>query len=234
MRIAILQHLPFESAGLILDWASEQGHELETLRLYEKTQFPSLETFDLLVILGGSMSVHDEEIYPCLRSEKEFIYRAIEGYKSVLGICLGAQLIAQALGANVYPASSKEIGWFPVKLLPEKEHSLLRDFPEIIMPLHWHGETFDLPRGSFRLAETCICSNQAFQYTDRVLGLQFHLEVSQESLNELVSECMHEIDSAKSFQQRSVRILSDSQSQISKLTELLFKLLKRFEEIHTS
>ena len=116
MKIHILQHVPFEGPGSIEDWAITQGHTLTTTRFYAQEQFPPLERFDLLVILGGPMSVHDEHIYTWLKGEKWFIKQAIDAGKPMLGICLGAQLIAEALGEKVYQGEQKEIGWFPITL----------------------------------------------------------------------------------------------------------------------
>ena len=138
-----------------------------------------------MVALGGPMSVNHETQLPWLKAEKQFLKTAIEHGVPVLGVCLGAQLIASSLGARVYPNSQKEIGWFPIhatRLLPPE----LRVF-------HWHGETFDLPRGATLLASSPACRHQAFQLGSSVLGLQFHLETTPAAARALVEHCRDEL-----------------------------------------
>jgi GMP synthase (glutamine-hydrolysing) len=133
---------------------------------------------DLLVVLGGPIGVYEEEQYPFLRDELALITRRLAANRPTLGICLGSQLIARALGAQVYPMGFKEIGFAPIKLTAEGFHSCLSRFAEDSVVLHWHGDTFDLPDGAMRLAYTENCANQAFAYGPNILALQFHPEVS--------------------------------------------------------
>jgi GMP synthase-like glutamine amidotransferase len=141
--------------------------------------------------LGGPMSVNDEADLPWLKEEKHFISEAISSGKPVLGICLGAQLIANALGARVYPGRHKEIGWFDIECT-SNDPDLFR-FPKTATVFHWHGETFDLPPGASRLARSAGCENQAFQIGSRVMGLQFHLETTPESAASIISHCRYEL-----------------------------------------
>ena len=187
-----MQHVPFEGLGTIESWLKINGCETTNTKLFEADEFPSLKDIDLLVIMGGPMSVNDEDKYPWLIREKKIIYQAIKSDKSVLGICLGAQLIASAMGAKVYKNPVKEIGWFPVCGIPASDKSVF-SFPGSLKVFHWHGETFDLPAGAKRLAESAVCKNQGFQLGKKVIALQFHLETTPESARSLVQNCREEL-----------------------------------------
>lgn len=194
LRIHFLQHVPFERPGYLETWAKGHGFPLTNTKLYENEEFPGLSAFDCLIIMGGPMSVNDEYIYPWLKYEKAFIRSAIDAGRHVIGVCLGAQLIANVLGARVINGRKKEIGWFPVSRTETgKNNPLLRDMPDNLNVMHWHGETFDIPDGAVNLLETEICTNQAFLYGDHVLGLQFHMEFTPESLMDMVLNCGHEL-----------------------------------------
>lgn len=194
MRIHHLQQVPFEGLGVIADWAESRKHSLSCTQLYDGGVLPPVDAFDLLVVTGGPMGVHEEAKYPWLAAEKRFLEQAIKQDRSVLGICLGAQLLAQVLGARVYPNSCKEIGWFPVRWAPEgAQHALAESLPDPLQVFQWHGDTFDLPGGAIRLAESDACRNQAFAWGIKTLGLQFHLEVTRGSIEELIRNCAHEI-----------------------------------------
>ena len=190
MRIACLQHAPFEGPAALGGWAATQGHPLSLARLFANEPAPPLDSFDTLVILGGPMSANDEDRFDWLRPEKQFIRNSIERGKRVLGICLGAQLIANTMGARVFPNSQREIGWFPVQRTAESAgHSAFAALPRTFTPLHWHGETFELPSGATREARSEGCAHQAFSIGNHVLGLQFHLESTPESAEALARNC---------------------------------------------
>jgi len=189
MRFHCLQHVFFETPGVIEDWIREQGHTLSFTCFFRNEVLPGIEDFDALVIMGGPMSIHDEKEFPWLKKEKELIAAAIQGHKKVLGICLGAQLIASVSGARVYPNTLKEIGFLPVNWTPVAREVLKM---ETSLVFHWHGETFDLPEGAIHLAFTEACVHQAFLLGDSVLALQFHPEMSQEIVRELVAHEGHE------------------------------------------
>jgi GMP synthase (glutamine-hydrolysing) len=187
MQIHYLQHVPFEGPGTIREWATDRGHDLTGTHLYDSESLPDLDTFDWLIVMGGPMGVHDIDEYPWLAAEKELIRVAVDADKVVVGICLGAQLVAEALGGRVYEADTPEIGWFPVEATAEAATSpLFADFGETYEVFHWHGDTFDLPEGATRMARTDACANQAFVYGDRVVGLQFHLESSMTTVDEII------------------------------------------------
>jgi GMP synthase-like glutamine amidotransferase len=176
MNAHVFQHAPFESLAGIASWLAARKARVGYTRFFEKAKLSSLNDLDLLIVMGGPMSVNDETELPWLRDEKQFIREAIRSGLPVLGVCLGSQLIASALGARVYRNAQKEIGWFPVEAVPTDADVF--HFPGGFQAFHWHGETFDLPPGAIRLARSAACANQAFQVGRRTLGLQFHLEVT--------------------------------------------------------
>lgn len=187
MRIRVLQHVPFEGLGHVAAWAARRQARIDWSRLYDDPALPDPADLDLLVALGGPMSVNDEALLPWLRPEKHFIADVLAAGKPVLGICLGAQLMACALGAAVRPALHKEIGWFPV--FGENSPPDTFSFPSEILAFHWHGETFDLPPGCPRLARSAACPNQAFQFGPCAIGLQFHLETTPADADALCRHC---------------------------------------------
>lgn len=194
MRIHYLQHVPFEGPGVIADWAREQGHPLSATALYADEPLPEQSAFDFLVVLGGPMGVHDTSAYGWMTREKHFIEESLRLEKRVLGICLGAQLIADVLGAKVYSNPHKEIGWFQVVKTPETADTQWADIlPDQFSAFHWHGDTFDLPNGALHLARSEACRHQAFFYPPAAVGLQFHLESSQESVEQLMHHCSREL-----------------------------------------
>lgn len=192
MKIHSLQHVPFEDLASIADWAQARGHEISVTHLYQDTSLPDVSDLDVLVVLGGPMNVDDEHLFPWLAAEKRLIAQAIQAGKLVLGICLGSQLIASVLGARVHPNIHKEIGWFPVSLTTEgSQSSVLAEFPATFSAFHWHGDTFELPLEAVHLAQSEACQHQAFSFGRNVLGLQFHLESTIESVTRMLD---HEAD----------------------------------------
>lgn len=149
-RAHVLQHVPFEGLGSIEPWLVTAGYSITWTRFFTGGNLPAPDDPDLLIVLGGPMSVNDETAFPWLRDEKRFVRRSIEAGVPLLGICLGAQLIASALDARVYPNRHREIGWFPVYRTPDEPGV----FPERFDAFHWHGETFDLPSGAALLARS--------------------------------------------------------------------------------
>ena len=202
MRIHVLQHVPFEPPGSIEAWARRAGHALAVTHLYRGDLLPMVEDADLLVVLGGPMSVHDEARYPWLVDEKRFIERTIAAGARVLGICLGAQLIAQALGARVHANGDKEIGWFAVEATAAaRTAAVFQDFPRRLLAFHWHGETFDIPAGAKHVARSAACANQAFAFGERVVGLQFHLETTPAGARALIARGIDDLVEGRHIQQ---------------------------------
>lgn len=205
MRIHYLQHVPFENPGIILSWAESRKYPVTCTRLFEDQELPAGEDFDWLVIMGGPMNIYEEEKYPWLVREKEFIKTAISENKLILGLCLGAQLIADVIGGRVIQNQYKEIGWFPVAFT--KEARALPQFSHL--PLNpvvfeWHGDTFiDLPKESILLASNEACRNQAFVYGERVYGFQFHMENTMQIIKDLIENCRAEMVSGIYIQSAS-------------------------------
>ena len=141
MNVHFILHVPFETPGTLIEWCRENDHKISFTKIYESSFFIPLSEIDLMVIMGGPMSVHDEEQYEWLKVEKLFIESYIANGKKVLGICLGSQLLAEVLGSRVFQNEEKEIGWWPVTKM---EHSILRNIPGSFETFHWHGENFDL------------------------------------------------------------------------------------------
>ncbi|MCX6122998.1 MAG: type 1 glutamine amidotransferase [Ignavibacteriales bacterium] len=194
MNVHYFQHVPFEGLGSIELWMKAKPAKISITKFYKDITYPSIREIDWLIIMGGPMSANDEQTYPWLRAEKKFIAEAIADGKNVLGVCLGAQLIACALGAKVYPNRDREIGWFPIESLVQRKNTNLKNiFPSHLEVFHWHGETFDLPAHAVHLARSEGCDNQAFSIGERVLGLQFHLEVTPLTIKSLTEQCQNDL-----------------------------------------
>lgn len=198
MRIHSLEHQPSEGPGKILDWVAARGHAIERTALYANEGPPDLDGFDLLVIMGGGMNIYQHRDHPWLVAEKEFLRRAIDAQKPILGICLGAQLLADVLGGKVYQNPEKEIGWFPIEITDRR--APLAAFPVRMNVMHWHGDTFELPPSVRVVAESEGCPNQAFVFGDRVVGLQFHLEMGAVQVADLAHVSMDELVPARFVQ----------------------------------
>jgi GMP synthase-like glutamine amidotransferase len=201
MRIHYFQHVPFEGLGSIQRWAKSNFYPLTATCFHLNDGLPRFEDFDWLIVMGGPMSVNDEGKYAWLAGEKHFIESAIERNKVVLGICLGAQLIANVLGSRIYKNVEKEIGWHPVRKTEKaKQGRVLNMLPREFVAFHWHGETFDLPAGALHIASSEACPNQAFVFDTKVIGLQFHLESTPESVRALLDHCPEDIVAARYVQ----------------------------------
>ncbi|MBN1866616.1 type 1 glutamine amidotransferase [Candidatus Sumerlaeota bacterium] len=228
LRIHYVQHVPFETPANIAEWARERGHPLTGTRPYAGETLPSPESVDWLVVLGGPMSVHDVGECPWLADEKRFILEALSKGCGYLGICLGAQILADALGAHVAPNRHKEIGWHPVTLTPEATRcSLFRGWADRFIAFHWHGETFAVPEGAIPLASSEACVNQAFAWGDRALALQFHLEYSRSSIEAMFDSADDDLDSGPYVQSREA-ILAQA-DRVEQTRELLYRLLNAME-----
>lgn len=196
LKLHWLQHVEFEDLGHIEEWAFARDVKVSCTKLYKNEALPSAMDFDLLVVMGGPMGIYDHEEHPWLIEEKQFIRQAIDAGKRVLGICLGAQLIADVLGARVYPGLQKEIGWFPIRTTEHAPTCL----PEELTVFHWHGDTFDIPAGAERIATSAACVNQGFIYQNRVIALQFHMEITPKSLDSMIRHCREELTDAPFIQ----------------------------------
>ncbi len=198
MNVHVLQHVPFEGLGSIAPWLEARYARITMTSFYADPSLPTMSGLDLVIALGGPMSVNDEAALPWLRAEKAFLLEAIRRGVAVLGVCLGAQLIASALGARVYRNPVKEIGWFPIERTTGASDVV--PLPSGHPVFHWHGETFDLPAGAVHLARTAACAHQAFQLGAKVVALQFHLETTPESARALVHHCPEDLTSGPCVQ----------------------------------
>lgn len=219
MRAHYFQHVPFEGLGSIESWLKASGYDITTTQFFKSAELPNLRSIGLLIIMGGPMSIQDEEEFPWLVPEKKFIHKAIISGKPVLGICLGAQLIAHVLGAKTYLNPVKEIGWFPIYGNPAYNNSIF-NFPPSTKVFHWHSETFDLPSGAIPLAKSAGCKNQAFQFGKSVIGLQFHLETTPQSAREIISHNREELIPSK-YVQTEDEILSVSPESYQSINRLM-------------
>jgi GMP synthase-like glutamine amidotransferase len=226
LRIHYLQHVPFEGLSSIAEWVSLHEHHLTATKFFTDSTLPEPAEIDWLVIMGGPMGVYDEEKYNWLTFEKQLIKKTIESGKTVIGICLGAQLIAEVLGAKVYTNHYKEIGWFPIQLSEEAiENKLFKGFDKTLTVFHWHGDTFDLPTDATHMASSEACKNQAFLYNEKVLGLQFHFEMTEQALKKMIENGSAELKPS-SFIQTAETILNN-QDLIEDNKRVLFTLLDR-------
>lgn len=192
MRVQVLQHVWFEGPGNMTSWLAARGAEIGYTRFYEPdAKLPDTRDPDLVIVMGGPMSVNDERQYPWLSAEKRFIGEAVRHGTPLVGVCLGAQLIASALGAKVYPNVTKEIGWLPIEAVAHGGDAFR--FPARQTVFHWHGETFDLPPGAVHLARSAACANQAFQIGKSVIGMQFHLETTPATADLIIDNCRDEL-----------------------------------------
>jgi len=220
-RAAILQHAEVEGAGRIATLLAQLGFQLETHTLTATSSLPSgIAARDLLVVMGGSMGVGDldDPKFPYLRAEVELLKQRIAQDSPVLGVCLGAQLLAHAAGAAVYPMKAKdgtrlyEVGWGPIRFNRIEGDVLLRGVPDEAEVVHWHGDQFELPQGARLLASSAYCC-QGFQLGRRIFGLQFHCELDTQQVQEFLREdrdyvlCANGADGVERIQRDTERLM---------------------------
>jgi GMP synthase-like glutamine amidotransferase len=220
--------VPFEGLGCMKPYFINKGHQLSSTHLYLNEPLPQLHNFDWLIVMGGPMGVSDELHYPWLSKEKSLIKSSIESGKIVLGICLGAQFIADALGSKVYKNSHREIGWFPINVTKQLDNTIFQGvFPQGIDVFHWHGETFEIPTSGVLVASSEACQNHGFIVENRIVGLQFHLETTLGSAKTLIENCRNELDGSK-FVQNEKDIL-EKEKRFLPINKLMIAVLKRLE-----
>lgn len=191
-RLHYLQHADKEGLGFIEEWAEARGHEVTCTHVYRGEALPALNAFDALVLMGGAMSANDE--VPWMKKELEFVQASVDADKHVLGICLGAQLLARALGATVTTMPHPEIGWHTLQQSAAgRDDALLVGIPESFVSFQWHFDTFSLPAGSTVLASSGACPHQIVRLGPRALALQCHLEETHDSIEYLLNNFAHEI-----------------------------------------
>ncbi|MBY9079747.1 type 1 glutamine amidotransferase [Paenibacillus sp. HN-1] len=230
MRLHYLQHIELEHPGSILEWARSREFEITRTRFFAGDSLPGPEDFDWLVIMGGPMNIYEEEEYPWLISEKKLIRSAIESGKTVLGLCLGAQLISDVIGGKVTKGPQPEIGWHTVRWNERAQlHPVFSFFPQESTVFQWHYDTFSiLPQEAVVLADSPVCSHQAFLYGERVIGLQFHLENTQELVEGYIRESGHEMKAA-AYVQTPEQVLLGSPEHLKRNNAWMAELLARLE-----
>jgi GMP synthase-like glutamine amidotransferase len=223
MRIHCIRHEPFEGLGEILTWIQLHNHQLSYTHIYLNEYFPPVDGFDLLIIMGGTASVYEQDKFPWLIKEKQFIQKAIEQGKKILGICLGAQLLADALDGRVYRGIYKEIGWLPVvfnlKGLPQLDY-----FPPVMEVFHWHGDTFDIPHGATLIGSTIGIENQGFVFGNNIIALQFHCEMNLEQLQMIINAAGAELLNEGKYIQTEKQIF-EKVNLLQANTRLMFDIL---------
>jgi GMP synthase-like glutamine amidotransferase len=231
MRIHYLQHVAFEGPAIVGEWASNNGHIIKGTHLYNNEELPLIDHFDWLIVLGGPMNIYEDDIYPWLRAEKKFIHEAIKCGKVVLGICLGAQLIADVLGGKITKNPEREIGWMQVDFKDDVLNSaLFNGFPKSPYVFQWHGDTFSvLGDGCRCIADSEACKNQAFIYMDRVIGFQFHMESTKESISALIKNCSNDITNDTYVQ--SEQQIMNNMSCVIDANSLMFRFLDQLESL---
>lgn len=224
MRLLIFQHAERDSHNSLSAWITERGHDALTLKAWEISDLVDASRFDAVIILGGTMNVHDEHAF--LAAERDFI-RAYHGEVPILGICLGAQQIAHALGASVVPnALGKEVGVGSVALTAAGlRHPLFAGFEKEVRVFHWHGYEFSLPRGAEHLASSERCVNQAFALGSTA-GVQFHLEVTPDLIREVYREERDSLVALPEFNETEFFESLDQSAAV--LREQCFRLLDNF------
>ena len=185
MRVLVLQHIACEHPGVFSEVMRERGAEAVAVELDRGEALPDWRGFDAVLAMGGPMGAGDDADHPWLGAEKRLVREAVEAGRPFLGVCLGVQLLAAALGARVYEAESPEVGLLEVELTAEgREDPLFAGLDDRLVSLQWHGDTFDLPAGAVRLARSEQVPNQAFRAGERAYGIQFHLEVTRQMAGE--------------------------------------------------
>ncbi|WP_340820589.1 type 1 glutamine amidotransferase [Methanolobus sp. WCC4] len=229
MNIHCLVHLEFETLGNIREWACNNGYSISVTMPYVNSIYPQPDEFDLLIIMGGLMSVYQEDEHPWLIQEKEFVKGIIDSGKAVYGICFGAQMLSELLGGKVSRNEFREIGWHSIRSLDTfNEDEVLFSIPSELTVLQWHGDTFTLPDGARRLFESEACPEQGFIYGDNVLAVQFHPEADESCIDSLISECSSDLVEGKYIQ--SEKEITGRDDLLASSSALMSAILDWFED----
>ncbi len=227
MRIHYVQHASFEKVGVIERWAQDRGYSLRGTHVYAGDRLPEVDEFDFLIVMGGPQSPSEVDKYPYLKSEMELISTSIKAGKIVLGFCLGAQLIAEALGAKTEKSPEKEIGVYPIDLIAAgREDPLFVGFECKFDVIHWHNDMPGLPKGAELLARSAGCPRQGFRYGDRVYGFQFHMEITPEVANDLVANCPEDITPGNFVQTAETFLAHDFKPINEGMIQILDRLVR--------
>lgn len=235
MTIHCLMHVPFEGPAAIATWARQRSHRLVTHPLYANESPPAgIAASDLIVVLGGPMGVADEDAHPFLIAEKRWLRAQIAAGRRLLGICLGAQLLAEALDAPVTANAHREIGWFPIlRHRSAISRPAFAAMPERFDAFHWHGDTFALPPGAVPLGASAATANQGFAYGTGLVALQCHLEYDADAIRAMIAQCGPELAVSAAYVQSDPAVLVDHQ-RCATAHHLLFALLDALMEADVS
>jgi len=229
MNILIIKHIDIEGPGLIEYYLNQEKIPYRILNLEANSRLPKIDDLSHVILLGGPMNVYEEDQYPFLREEDLFIKEAIQRGKVVLGICLGAQLIAKALGAKVFKAPVKEIGWYDVSLTGIGSiDPIFSKLPDTFSVFQWHEDTFEIPHAGKLIATSSSVPNQAIRYGENTYGLQFHLEVTEEMIKEWMKTYEGELQGSQPPLFSKLKILTDTAMKIETYTRRGMKFLKDF------
>jgi GMP synthase-like glutamine amidotransferase len=229
VNVLIAKHVDIEGPGLIEACLRKAKIPYQVLSLEAGSRLPRLDDLTHIVILGGPMNVYEEDRYPFLIEEDLFIKEALQRGKSILGICLGAQLIAKALGAKIFKASVKEIGWYDVSLTRIGSiDPFFSRLPKTFSVFQWHGDTFEIPHGAVLIATSPLVPHQAFRYGENAYGLQFHLEVTQDIIREWMESYEEELEGPHAPLFSKLKILADTKAKIEPYKRMGMTFLKNF------
>jgi GMP synthase-like glutamine amidotransferase len=229
MNVLIIKHIEIEGPGIVEYVLNATKTPYKILSVETSSNFPKIDLFSHLIILGGPMNVYEEERYPFLKKEDLLIKEAIQKGKAVLGICLGAQLIAKALGVKIFKAPIKEIGWSEVELTDEGiQDTLFSHFTKNFQVFQWHEDTFDLPQGAKLLATSSLVPHQAFVYGKGVYALQFHLEVTEEMIREWLETYEDDFQKEPQTHLSKSQILTETEIHIETYTRRGLKFFEKF------
>lgn len=224
MNLHVFQHVDFEGPGRIAAWAFDRGHRLTTTRFHHGDLLPDLAAIDGLIVLGGPMNAYQNEQFPWLLPEKQYIARFLQTNRPTLGICLGAQLLADVLGGTVFPHVHREFGWAAVDFTAAA-HAVFPFLPRSLPVLHWHGDTYTLPPGARKFAHNEWCAEQGFLWKQHVLALQFHLEAGPAECQQLLRFCGADLARPGSRVQTAQAILGGAHQHAGATGALLRTLL---------
>lgn len=225
MKIHAILHASFETVGTISNWAKDNDHSLTLTHSYANEELPELHDFDFLIIMGGPQSPSQQNQYPYLTAEITLIQEAINAHKLIFGFCLGAQLIAEALGAKTLKSPEKEVGIFPITLTKAgKEDPLLQSFGNSFNVIHWHNDMPGIPKDALLLASSLGCPHQAFRYKNHVYGFQFHMEITQDNAKTMSIHCPNDLIPSKFTQTQEALLNSD----FSSINHKMHLILDRF------
>lgn len=231
--IAVFRHVPHETLGNLEPVLRRRGLPVLDVEVWrDGIEFPSVGDVRALIVMGGPMGVYEQFLFPFLAREIEFIKEIMAAGKPVLGICLGSQLIASALGSNVYPSGKKEIGWYPLEgTLDAREDYLFSEWPVRSTVFQWHGDTFDLPAGAVRLFSSTLCRNQAFRHGKNVYGLQFHPEVDAAMIDDWLRQPDADRELAPFGAGKREQIEADTRLHLDGLSRRAAEVFDRFAQL---